>query len=141
LYFLCLLLTSICKILASFQDIWWSSSNACWTKLSLCSRILTDKGLPVTNCHLCIFWLLVFRCVCVCARAGLGLYAIIVFPSFFVCCDLCSGCHLLPPVFYWLQGFMCVRAQVGCSVVCNWSLCDLFVDVCILMYLGFIFCL
>jgi hypothetical protein len=46
-------------------------------------------------------------------------------------------CHLLPPEFYWLQGFMCVCAQVGCSVVCNWSLCDLFGDVCILIYLGF----
>jgi hypothetical protein len=45
--------------------------------------------------------------------------------------------HLLPPVFYWLQGFMCVCAQVSCSVVCNWSLCDLFVDMCILICLGF----
>jgi hypothetical protein len=71
----------------------------------------------VTNCHLCFFWLLVFRGVCACV--GLGLYAVLVFPRFFVCCDLCSGCHLLPPVFYWLQGFMCVRAQVGRSVVCN----------------------
>jgi len=53
LYFLCLLLTSICKILASFQDIWWSSSNACWAnfdlsrrpffKLSLCSRSLRTE--------------------------------------------------------------------------------------------------
>jgi len=34
LYFLCLLLTSICKILASFQDIWWPS-NACWAKCFL----------------------------------------------------------------------------------------------------------
>jgi hypothetical protein len=37
----------------------------------------------------------------------------------------------------WLQRFMCVWAQVSCSVICNWSLCDLFVDVCILIYLGF----
>jgi hypothetical protein len=36
---------------------------------------------------------------------------------------------------------VCVCAQVGCSVVCNWSLCDFFVEVCILIYLGFIFCL
>jgi hypothetical protein len=27
--------------------------------------------------------------------------------------------HLLPPVFDWLQGFMCVCAQVSCSVVSN----------------------
>jgi hypothetical protein len=28
--------------------------------------------------------------------------------------------HLLPPEFYWLQGFMaCVCSQVSCSVVCN----------------------
>jgi hypothetical protein len=46
-------------------------------------------------------------------------------------------CHLLPLGFDWPQGFMCVCAQVGCSVVCNWSLRDLFVDVCILIYLGF----
>jgi hypothetical protein len=46
-------------------------------------------------------------------------------------------CHLLPPVFYWLQGFMCVCAQVGCSVVSHWPLCDLFVDVCSSIYLGF----
>jgi hypothetical protein len=54
-----------------------------------------------------------------------------------VCCDLCSGCvtycHLC------LTGFksLCVCAQVGCSVVDNRSLGDLFVDVCILFYLGF----
>jgi hypothetical protein len=24
-------------------------------------------------------------------------------------------------------------AQVGCSVVCNWSLCDMFVNVCVLI--------
>jgi hypothetical protein len=34
----------------------------------------------------------------------------------------------------WLQGFMCVCAQVSCSVVSNWSLCDLFVDVCIVIF-------
>jgi hypothetical protein len=28
-------------------------------------------------------------------------------------------CHLLLPVFFWLQVFMCVCAQLGCSVVCN----------------------
>jgi hypothetical protein len=42
-------------------------------------------------------------------------------------------CHLLPPVFFWLQVFLCVYAQIGFSVVCNWSLCDLFVDVCVLI--------
>jgi hypothetical protein len=30
-----------------------------------------------------------------------------------------------------------VCAQVDCSVVCNLSLCDLFVDVSIVIYLGF----
>jgi hypothetical protein len=50
-------------------------------------------------------------------------------------------CHLLPPVFFWLQVFMCVCAQVGCSGVYNWSLCDLSVDVCVLICSGFIFCL
>jgi hypothetical protein len=56
-------------------------------------------------------------CVCVCdcerARACLGLYAILVFPRFCVCCDLCSGCvtycHLC------LTGFkgLCVCARPG----------------------------
>jgi hypothetical protein len=34
---------------------------------------------------------------------------------------------------------MCVCTQVDCSVVCNWSLSDLFVDVCIVIYIGLIF--
>jgi hypothetical protein len=32
--------------------------------------------------------------------------------------------HLLPPVSNLLQGFTCVCAQVSCSVVSNWSLCE-----------------
>jgi hypothetical protein len=32
--------------------------------------------------------------------------------------------HLLPPVSDWPQGFMCVCAQVSCSVVSNWPLCE-----------------
>jgi hypothetical protein len=32
--------------------------------------------------------------------------------------------HLLPPVSDLLQGFACVCAQVSCSVVSNWPLCD-----------------
>jgi hypothetical protein len=65
-------------------------------------------------------------CVCVCV-CDLGLCAILVFPRFFVCCDLCSGCviycHLGSTCFKGLC--VCVRArarahaQVGCSVVCN----------------------
>jgi hypothetical protein len=51
--------------------------------------------------------------VCVC----LGLYAILVFPRFFMGCEVCSGWVTLPPVFDWLQGFMCVCAQVSCPVV------------------------
>jgi hypothetical protein len=47
--------------------------------------------------------------------------------------------HLLPPVFDWLQGFMCVCTQVSCSVLSNWSLCDLFVDMCIVVLLSIIF--
>jgi hypothetical protein len=42
--------------------------------------------------------------------------------------------HLLPPVPDLLQGFMCVCAQVSCNVVSNWPLCDLFVDVCIVIF-------
>jgi hypothetical protein len=99
----------------------------------------------VTNCHLCFFWILVFRCVCVCVcvcpRARIPRFVCNSCVSWFFCVLWFVQwlCHLLPPVLYWLQGFMCVCAQVGCSVVCNWSLRDLFVDVCILVYLGFIF--
>jgi hypothetical protein len=32
--------------------------------------------------------------------------------------------HLLPPVSDLLEGFMCVCAQVSCSVVSNWPFCD-----------------
>jgi hypothetical protein len=32
--------------------------------------------------------------------------------------------HLLPPVSDLLQGFMCVCAQLSCSVVSNRSLCE-----------------
>jgi hypothetical protein len=42
--------------------------------------------------------------------------------------------HLLPPVFDWLQGFMCVCTQVSSSVVSNWPLSDLFVDMCIVIF-------
>jgi hypothetical protein len=42
--------------------------------------------------------------------------------------------HLLPPVSGWLQGFMCVCTQVSGSVISNWSLRDLFVDVCIVFF-------
>jgi hypothetical protein len=34
--------------------------------------------------------------------------------------------HLLPLVSDLLQGFMCVCAQVSCSVVSNWPLCDFY---------------
>jgi len=43
-------------------------------------------------------------------------------------CDLCVSvifCHF----FLWLQVFVYMYVQVCCSVVCNLSLCDLYVDV------------
>jgi hypothetical protein len=88
----------------------------------------------VTNCYLCFFWLLVFRC----ARACLSLYAILVFPRF-LCVVICVVAVSLVATYVLLapRVYVCVCAQVDCSVVCNWSLCDLFVDVCILIYLGF----
>jgi hypothetical protein len=73
-------------------------------------------------------------CACVC----IGLYAILVFPRFLcvvicvVAVSLTATCVLLASRVY-----VCVCAQVSCSVVSNWSLCDLFVDVCILIYLSF----
>jgi hypothetical protein len=47
--------------------------------------------------------------------------------------------HLLPPVSDLLQGFICVCTQVSGSVVSNWPLCDLFVDMCIVVLLSIIF--
>jgi hypothetical protein len=68
-------------------------------------------------------------CVCVCARAGLGLYTILVFPRFLVRCDLCSGCatycHLC---FTGFKG-LCVCAPryvalwlvIDLCVICLWT--------------------
>jgi hypothetical protein len=53
--------------------------------------------------------------VCMC----LGLYAFLVFPRFLCAVKGAVAGSLLPPVFDWLQGFMCVCAQVSCSVVSN----------------------
>jgi hypothetical protein len=64
----------------------------------------------------------------------LGLYAILVFPGFYVLCIVQWLGHLLPPVSDWLQGFMCVCARVSCSMVSNSPLCDLFVDLCIVIF-------
>jgi hypothetical protein len=61
----------------------------------------------VTNCHLCFFWLLVSWCVCMCA--ALGFYAILVFPRFFVCCDLCSGCVIYCHACFTGFKVLCVR--------------------------------
>jgi hypothetical protein len=74
----------------------------------------------VTNCHLCFFWLLV--CVCVRARAcacvGLGLYAILVFPRFFVCCDLCSGCVIYCHLCFTGFKGLCVCVRPGRLLCC-----------------------
>jgi hypothetical protein len=43
----------------------------------------------------------------------LGLYAILVFPRF-LCVVICAvAVSLMPPVFYWLQGFICVCVCPG----------------------------
>jgi hypothetical protein len=81
----------------------------------------------VCNCVLCVFP----RFVC----------SVLVFWPHLRVVNCEWLCHFLLPVFFWLQVFMCVCAQVGCFVVCNWSLCDLSVDGCVLICSGFIFCL
>jgi hypothetical protein len=52
--------------------------------------------------------------VCVCVHAGLGFYAILVFPRFFfVCCNLCSGC-----VIYCHLCFTGFKGVCVCVCVC-----------------------
>jgi hypothetical protein len=59
--------------------------------------------------------------VCARARVGLGLYAILVVPRFFVCCDLCSGC-----VTYCHPCFTGFKGLCLCVCVCPGRLlCDL----------------
>jgi hypothetical protein len=58
-------------------------------------------------------------CVCVRARARAEVCIQFLFFLGFLFAVKCAVAgHLLPPEFYWLQGFMCVCAQVGFSVVC-----------------------
>jgi hypothetical protein len=79
-------------------------------------------------------WLLVFQDVCGCACALVCMQFLCV-PRFFMCCEVCSGwvtyCHRCLTCFKGL----CVSG----SVVSNWSLCDLFVDVCIVIFGIYIF--
>jgi hypothetical protein len=84
LYFLCLLLTSICNILASFQEIWWPSTNACWAKFDLFRRpflswIYVPRSLRIA---VCLFRLHNFyrirkeRCKCMVQRTAQCIYNI-----------------------------------------------------------------
>jgi hypothetical protein len=83
----------------------------------------------VNICHLYFFWLLVTRCVCARSRVGRGLFAMLVFPMFFVCCDLCSGCVIY--CHLWLTGFkgLCVCTPkyvalwfvIDLCVICLWT--------------------
>jgi hypothetical protein len=95
----------------------------------------------VTCCHLCFF---LSSSVYVCVCPGLcAIVCCVCFPGLFVqywyfgpplrivnCEGLLfiATCVLLASSVY-----VCVCAQVGCSVVYNWSLCDLSVDVCVLI--------
>jgi hypothetical protein len=58
--------------------------------------------------------------VCVC----LGLYAVLEFPRFLCAVKCAVAGSLIAPVSDLLQGFMCVCAQVSCSVVSNCPLCE-----------------
>jgi hypothetical protein len=49
----------------------------------------------------------------------LGLYAVLVFPRFLCAVKCAVAGSLIATVFNWLQGFMCVCAQVSCTVVSN----------------------
>jgi hypothetical protein len=120
---------------AKIPIAFWPLFSACcglWVAVSLISHL----GLSVS--HLSFLWLLVFRGVCGCACA-LVCMQFLCFLGFYVLWSVQWLGHLLPPVFDWLQGFMCVCAQVSCSVISNWSLHDLFVEVCIVVLLSIIF--
>jgi hypothetical protein len=59
-------------------------------------------------------------CVCVCANVGLGLYIILVFPRFFcVVISAVAVSFIATGVLLASRVYVCVCAQVGCSVVCN----------------------
>jgi hypothetical protein len=64
----------------------------------------------VTNCHLCFFWLLVFRGVRARARARLGLYAILLSPRF-LCVVICAVAVSLIATCVLLASrvYVCVR--------------------------------
>jgi hypothetical protein len=90
------------------------------------------KRFLVCSWFVCYCVLCVFSQVCLCCIGNLAILHVVI-------CEWLR--HLLPPVCFWLQVFMCVCvcAQVGCSVVRNRSLCDLSVDVCVLICSGFVF--
>jgi hypothetical protein len=95
-----------------------------WVAVSLIATWVFPRLLVFQGC----MW------VCMC----LGLYAILVFPRFYELWSVQWLGHLLPPVSDLLQGLMCVCAQVSCSVVSNWPLCD-FLWTCVLWYFVYIF--
>jgi hypothetical protein len=82
---------------------------------------------PLACCGLCVAvslistWVLLASSV---LRVCVGVRALVCmqfldFLGFYVLRSVQWLGHLLPPVFDWLQGFMCVCAQVNCSVVNN----------------------
>jgi hypothetical protein len=87
----------------------------------------------VTGCHLGFFLASsVYRCVRACV-ALVCMHLLCLLGSY-VLWSVQWLDHLLPPVFDGLQGFMCECPQVSCSVVSNWFLCGLIVDVCIVIF-------
>jgi hypothetical protein len=83
----------------------------------------------VTNCHLCFFWLLVFRCVRACVCVCLGLYAILVFPRFFyVVISTVAVSFFATYVLLASRVYVCVRPGrvalwfvIGPCVICLWT--------------------
>jgi hypothetical protein len=89
----------------------------------------------VCSCSVCYCVLCVFSQVCLFCIVNLVPLRVVISA---VAVSLIAICVLLASRVYVC---VCVCDQVGCSVVSNWSLCDFFVDVCVLICSGFIFCL
>jgi hypothetical protein len=88
----------------------------------------------VANCHLGFFWLLVFRGVCGCACALVCMQYLCFLG--FLCAVKCAVAGSLTATCVWLASrvCVCVCTQVSHSVASNWSLCDSFLDMSIVIF-------
>jgi hypothetical protein len=105
----------------------------CWYFFPLC--LLWFVSSCVTNCRLGFSG---FQCLGVCMC--LGLNAILVFPKI-LCVTICAMAVSIIATCVLLDSRTYMYSRSGrLSVVFNWTLCDLFVDACILNNLSLNYC-